>query len=46
MRSQQPTRLQRDEVLAWFDGLPGFEAAHRRAVNVVDIAPLVADDFD
>jgi putative transposase len=46
MISQQPTRLQRDEVLAWFQGLAAFEEAHRRMAPDAQIAPLVPDDFD
>ncbi len=42
--SAQPTRLQRDEVLAWFDGPDGFEAFHRQAVPQGRIASLVRED--
>jgi hypothetical protein len=44
--SQQPTRLERDEVLAWFQGSAAFEDAHRRMVSDAQIAPLAPDDFD
>ena len=44
--SRQPTHLERDEVLAWFQGPAPFEDAHRRAVSDAQIAPLVSDDFD
>jgi putative transposase len=44
--SQQPTRLERDEVLAWFQGPAAFEDAHCRMVSDAQIAPLVPDDFD
>jgi len=44
--SQQPTRLERDEVLAWFQGPAAFEEAHSRLVSDAQIAPLVPDDFD
>jgi REP element-mobilizing transposase RayT len=44
--SQKPTRLRREEVLAWFDGLVEFQASHQRMVNESQIAALVLDDFD
>jgi REP element-mobilizing transposase RayT len=44
--STKPTRLQRDEVLAWFDGAAGFRAFHRQEVSERRIAPLVVEDFD
>jgi len=44
--STKPTRLQRDEVLAWFDGATGFQAFHRQDLSEQQIASLVADDFD
>ena len=44
--SQKPTRLKRDEVLAWFDGAAAFQASHRQTVNAALITPLIADDFD
>ena len=44
--SQKPTRLERDEVLAWFQGAAAFEGAHQRMVSEAQIAPLVPDDFD
>jgi hypothetical protein len=28
--SEQPTRLDREEVLGWFDGAQGFTIAHRQ----------------
>ncbi len=43
--SQQPTRLERDEVLAWFQGPVAFEDAHRRMVSDAQIAPLAPDDL-
>ena len=43
--SQKPTRLRREEVLTWFDGLAEFKASHRRAVNESQIAALILDDF-
>jgi hypothetical protein len=44
--SQKPTRLERDEVLAWFQGQPGFEDFHRSPVSQAIIAPLVPEDSD
>ena len=44
--STNPTRLQRDDVLAWFKGMDHFEDVHRYEVDERKIAPLVPDDFD
>jgi len=44
--STKPTRLQRDDVLTWFQGLDHFEDVHRYEVDECKIAPLVPDDFD
>jgi len=44
--SEKPTRLKRDDVLAWFDGPEAFEAFHRQEVSEELVAPLVLDDFD
>ena len=44
--SDQPTRLQRDEVLGWFDGPQGFAMAHRQQADARLLAPLIGDDFD
>ncbi len=44
--STKPTRLQRDDVLTWFQGVDHFEDAHRYEVDERKIAPLVPDDFD
>jgi putative transposase len=44
--STQPTRVQRDEVLEWFDGAAAFEAFHRQEISHRQVAPLVPDDFD
>jgi putative transposase len=46
MLSAKPTHLEREEVLAWFQGQPGFERFHRCPVNQVQIAPLIPEDFD
>ena len=44
--SDKPTRLQRDDVLAWFDGAEGFKMAHCHEANIHLLAPLVPEDFD
>jgi putative transposase len=44
--SQGPTHLERDEVLAWFQGLAAFEDAHRHPVGEAQIARLVPDDAE
>ena len=46
MLSAQVTRVQREEVLAWYQGTTGFQEAHRQWVSDRLIAPLVAEDFD
>ena len=44
--SNQPTRLQRDDVLGWFDGAQGFVAAHQIPIDDRVLAPLTPEDFD
>jgi putative transposase len=44
--SSKPTRLQRHEVLAWFEGTAGFRTGHEQVVGEQEVAPLVPDDFD
>jgi len=44
--SEKPTRLWRDQVLAWFQGPSGFEAAHQQMISEALVAPLVVDDLD
>jgi putative transposase len=44
--SDKPTRLQRGDVLAWFDGAEGFRMAHRSQPDEQLLAPLVPEDFD
>ena len=46
MLSTKPTRLKRDDVLAWFDGLEGLVAAHKLGTEEAHIAPLLLDDFE
>ncbi len=43
--SQKPTHLERDEVLAWFQGRAAFADAHRRPAKEAQIASLVIDDL-
>jgi len=44
--SGKPTRLKRDEVLAWFDGAEGFAQVHQSAADEQQIAALAPEDFD
>jgi len=44
--SAKPTRLQRDDVLAWFQGAESFEDVHRYEVDGRKISPLMPGDFD
>jgi hypothetical protein len=44
--ARQPTRLQREEVLAWFQGPAAFRGAHDHLVNQARIAALVPEDLD
>ena len=41
--STEPTRLRRDDVLAWFGGRKGFEIAHLEEIDESLIAPLILD---
>ncbi len=44
--AKKPTRLKRDEVLAWFEGVERFGRAHRDMIGEQQIAALAPDDFD
>jgi len=44
--SAQPTRLERDAVVAWFGGPARLIAYHERGGEERTIAPLVENDFD
>lgn len=44
--SEKPTRLKREEVLAWFDGSAAFQQFHQQPAIEALIAELVPDDFD
>ena len=43
--SARPTRLQRDEVLAWFGGAAQFAAAHQHPTDAPQLAALRLEDF-
>jgi REP element-mobilizing transposase RayT len=42
----KPTRLKRDEVLAWFGGVDNLVAVHQQEVTDRQIAMLAPEDFD
>ncbi len=44
--SKETTRIKRDEVLTWFNGVDDLKAAHRQEVANELVAALVVDDFD
>jgi REP element-mobilizing transposase RayT len=44
--STKLTHLKRGDVLAWFDGVDGFETSHQQEVPAHRIAHLVPEDFD
>jgi REP element-mobilizing transposase RayT len=44
--SNKSTRLKRDDVLSWFDGVEAFKQAHQRAITDSMMAPLVMEDFE
>jgi len=46
--SRKPTHLQRDTVLAWFEGSERFEEFHRRTdmTGLANLSCLVPEDFD
>ena len=43
--STQPTRLQRDEVLEWFQGVEPFVDMHRHEPDESQIAPFIPQDL-
>lgn len=45
MLSDQPTKLKRADVLAWYNGRSQFEEAHLTEVDTGLIGPLVDDDM-
>ncbi|MCS6846292.1 MAG: hypothetical protein RMN52_01090 [Anaerolineae bacterium] len=44
--SNKPTRLRRDDCLAWFGDRSWFERVHLERDDVGVIAPLLGEDFD
>jgi REP element-mobilizing transposase RayT len=44
--STQPTRLERDDVLGWFEGREGFQLVHQQEIAAAQIQPLVLEDLD
>jgi putative transposase len=45
IRSSKPSRIQRADVLDWFDGPAGFEEAHTSQADEALIQPLIVDDW-
>lgn len=45
LRSDKPTRLRRDDVLAWFTNLQVFDEIHAQPISDALLAPLVLEDF-
>ncbi len=45
MLSDRPTKINRDEVLAWYNGRSHFIEAHRAEPEAKLIAPLLMDDW-
>jgi hypothetical protein len=43
--SNRATRLHREDVLGWFDGLQGFVSAHQMPVDERALAPLIPEDL-
>jgi putative transposase len=46
LRSNRPTRLKREEVLAWFDGRGAFAMFHEQQIPFARVAPMVPEDYD
>lgn len=44
--SNQPTKVDRDEVLVWFHGLRGFREARAMLADERALKPLIDDDLD
>ncbi len=44
--SRERTRLKREDVLDWFDGVEGFTAMHDTRWDETTIAALTPDDYD
>ena len=45
LKADKPTRLRRDDVLAWFSSRQGFEEAHAQPLSDALLAPLALEDF-
>ena len=45
LRTDKPTRLRRDDVLAWFTNRQVFEEIHAQPIPESLLAPLVLEDF-
>ena len=45
LTTNKSTRLQRNDVINWFGGLPRFIEAHDVAISFGDVASLVPEDF-
>jgi REP element-mobilizing transposase RayT len=45
-QSNKPTKIDRDEVLAWFGSVRGFDEAHDRPADERALKPLIDDDLD
>lgn len=43
--SDRPTRLKRDDVLDWFNGVNDFQTIHQQAIDIKDIKPLLLEDL-
>ncbi len=46
LASIKPTKLDRDDVLAWFNGRDGFVKSHNEKVEEKKISKLIEDDDD
>ena len=46
LTSDQPIRLQRQDVIRWFGNADGFRKSHQPLVDETNISNLVSEDFD
>ncbi len=44
--SAQATRLKREVVIEWGDGIQNIEIQHQKPINEAQIAPLIGEDYD
>ena len=42
----KPTRLRREDVLAWFDGKAGFIEVHQQVVEGSQVSAFLPEDFE